>query len=345
VFFAVIIASALGQSICDRYVGTGNASALVSFAVNGVLGYVKTDPILPQWFNGSYPSGSPNLLAGGSAFTNFFNGVVEFFELALGCTDNSVVPYTGNVTAAHIGLNIGYNAFSAFNGYVCQTLSGAGFLANDTAAVAVALNGLRGICTATDCANICNRYSVPCNTNNNALVSSVVNATVMGVLATPLVQFFNGSISGKTNYLTNGAAFTTLFNHLVQFFGGALGCTDGSITAYGGDLAAAHAGFGITVDQFNQFNNILLGVLTASGVSAADVLAVSGVLNTTQGSIVTGSGSSGNNGGSSGNNGGSSGNNGGSSAVKTTTTSSSSTGGAVSMIVASLISLLLVVLI
>jgi len=339
VFFAVIIASALGQSICDRYVGTGNASTLVTFAVNGVLGLVTKDPILPQWFNGSYPAGSPNLLAGGAAFTSFFNGVVGFFEVALGCTDNSVVPYTGNITTAHAGLNINYNAFSAFNGYVCQVLTGANFLANDTAAVATALNGLRGICTTADCTSICNKYSVPCNANNNALVTAVVNATVNGVLATPLIQFFNGSISGKTNYVTNTAAFNTLFNHLVQFFGSALGCSDGSIGAYAGaDLTSAHAGFGITVAQFNQFNNILLGVLTASGVSAADVAAVSGVLNSTQSMIVAGSGSSGNNGGSSGNNGGSS-------AVKTTTTTSSSTGGAVSMIVASLISLLLVVLI
>jgi len=336
VFFALIIAAALGQqSLCDKYTGiTGlNASTLMSSAVNGVFGLVVKDPLLPQWFNGTTPSGSLNLLSptNGAAFTTFFNNVVYFFELALGCTDNSVVNYTAqSITAAHKTLGINYAAYNIFNQYVCTVVSGAGFTAADTATVGTTLNTLKsGVCTTSDCTSICNTYSVPCNFNNSALVSYVVNQTVTQVLATPLSKFFDGSISGKTNFLTNSAAFTSLFNHLVQFFGSALSCSDGSIGAYvGQDLKTAHSGLGITSDQFNQFNNILLGVLTAAGVSAADVAAVSGVLNSTSSNVVAGSGSTG-----------------GSTQGGSTQAGTTSTGGAVSMIVASLISLLLVVLI
>jgi len=352
-FLALIIATAFGQTICNKYCGiTGlNASTLMTGAVNGVLGLVLADPVLPQWFNGTTPAGATNFLlpANNASLASFVNQVIYFFEFALGCNDSSTIAYGGpSMSVAHATLGINYPAYNAFNQYVCQVLTSSNFAPADVVSVASALNGLGGICTAKDCSNICNKYSVPCKANNNALISTVVNATVMGVLATPLVQFFNGSISGKTNFLTNSGAFNTLFLHLVQFFGSALGCTDGSIGAYAGvDLGTAHAGLGITVAQFNQFNNILLGVLTGAGVSAADVSTVSGVLNGTQSSIVAGSsGSTGGAGGSTGGAGGSTGGAGGSTQVKTTTTTSSSnTGGAVSMIIASLISLLLVVLI
>jgi len=90
-------------------------------------------------------------------------------------------------------------------------------------------------------------------------------------------------------------------------------------------LTTAHAGLGITVAQFNQFNNILLGVMTSLGVSPADVAAVSGVLNGTQSQIVTATASTTNKASSSG--------------------GSTSTGGAVSMIIASFFAVILALLI
>jgi len=300
--------------------------------IEAYLSQIEVCPKAEAMINGSNPAQTTNFLlpANAALFTGFFNSVVYFFEAALGCTDNSVVAYTGpSMTAAHASLGINYNQYAAFNTIVCNVVSGAGFSAPDTASVASVLSTLNtSICTAKDCTNICNKYSVPCNLNNNALVTVVVNMTVNAVLATPLVQFFNGSISGQTNFLTNSGAFNTLFAHLVQFFGSALGCTDGSIGSYAGaPLTTAHAGLGITVAQFNQFNSILLGVMTSLGVSPADVAAVSGVLNGTQSQIVSGS------------------------AGTTTTKASgssggaSTTGGAVSMIIASFFAVILALLI
>jgi len=54
----------------------------------------------------------------------------------------------------------------------------------------------------------------------------------------------------------------------------------------GGSMAAVHSRMGINNNEFDFFVTVLLGVLTKSGVTAADVATVKNVLESTRGSIV-----------------------------------------------------------
>jgi len=127
-----------------------------------------------------------------------------------------------------------------------------------------------------------------------ALLSYVVNATVVGVVApgSPNRVYFNGvKPPGSVNFLdpTNAAAFTNLFQHLVQFFGQALGCNDPTFPAYAGNpnLQAVHAPMMISMSDSDAFNSVLIGVLASAGVTASDQAFVQSYLNSQTSNIVS----------------------------------------------------------
>jgi len=136
----------------------------------------------------------------------------------------------------------------------------------------------------------CDKYSTALMLNNNKTVSAVVNGTVMQLLnaSNGLNIYFDGTKpAGSINFAApaNAAQFTNLFDHLVQFFGGALGCSDMTISAYTGnkDLAAVHQKMLLNQKETLKFNELLIGVLRGVGVTnETDLKAVSTVLHSTR---------------------------------------------------------------
>jgi len=62
---------------------------------------------------------------------------------------------------------------------------------------------------------------------------------------------------------------------LVQFFGGALACSDGTITPYTGPpMDKVHQPMGIAAAEFVSFNDAVIAVLSNAGVSDVDQVAV-----------------------------------------------------------------------
>jgi len=136
---------------------------------------------------------------------------------------------------------------------------------------------------------ICVKYSAALKLNNNQLVTAVV----LGVFAnitnanSPLLTFFNGAIINYPgnlliNFLTPNTTYqNTLVLHLVQFFGNALGCSDGTIGAYAGaTMTASHNFMKITAPQFAYFEQAVESVMGGYGVTATDLATVQSVLET-----------------------------------------------------------------
>jgi len=132
----------------------------------------------------------------------------------------------------------------------------------------------------------CDKYASALSVNDSYLVGQVVSKTVAAALAsgdTELKQFFDGKTpAGSTDFTTNTGAFNTLFAHLVEFFGSALGCSDGTIGTYQGntDLKAVHAQMPITLAFFNAFNNAVISSCQSLGVT--DQTDLNGVLTVLQ---------------------------------------------------------------
>lgn len=84
--------------------------------------------------------------------------------------------------------------------------------------------------------SICDKYSNILRVTNLQLVTNVVTATIAALLKDPLeLPFFNGKQPpGSTDFTTNTRAAARLSSQLINFFGGALGCSDGSVPAYVG---------------------------------------------------------------------------------------------------------------
>jgi len=277
--------------MCNYYSGLlrVNGSTLISNVVNGVFTTVlnASNPLL-RYFNGTYPAGSFDFTKNATAYNTLFAHLVQFFGKALNCTDGSIAAYAGaDITLVHANMGIGYYDHASFNQALLNVLTTAGVFSSDVTLVATLLDSLRpSICTKADCSSICNKYSSPGVTSNYGLVSTVVSRTVTAAF-TPgsgLDQFFNGSVpAGSTNYVGNTTATVILAGKLVSFFGGALGCSDGSIQVYGGPaLAVSHAKIPINNASFVKFNTVLVGVLAGLGVSSADQTTVAGVLEGTR---------------------------------------------------------------
>ena len=78
----------------------------------------------------------------------------------------------------------------------------------------------------------------------------------------------------------NAKKTAKLTTDLVSFFGGALGCTDGSIPPYQGpSMKEVHANMPIGADEYDQFVSALAAVLKPLGVEPADIQTVSDLLN------------------------------------------------------------------
>jgi len=192
---------------------------------------------------------------------------------------------------AHRRLSIDYFSHAQFNRIVVSVLAGAGVEREDLVAAAKLLDSLRpSICLQPDCKSICNTYSIPTIMDNVDLVGAVVDGTVRAALKSPnLVQFFNGvTPPGSIDYTKDTVSFAILRNHLIEFFGAALTCTDRTIGIYNGrSLKDAHRIMGINLATFKEFNNAVTSVMTAAGVKVSDVAIVASVLESTRCDICT----------------------------------------------------------
>jgi len=141
--------------------------------------------------------------------------------------------------------------------------------------------------------SLCDKYSKALKISNKALVTKVVGETVKKLVApkTPTLKFFDGSFpAGSVNFTNpaNSARLTALSEALVAFFGGALGCTDGTIPAYrGANMTVVHKNMKIDDNTFMFFNNQVIQVLQDNGVSMPDRVAVRKVLMSLRNQIVT----------------------------------------------------------
>jgi truncated hemoglobin YjbI len=293
--FIALLICVNAQSLCVKYataLGVNHAT-LIGLAVNGTVTCIAGDTILLDYFNGKNPVGSPNLVGNPTAFDQLKKSLVSFFGMALGCNDMSIPAYAGrNMSEAHKTSNITYLASHKFNLCLLNFLKAANFTEPDVQAVAKVLKDQQNdICKGADCGNICNKYTVPYVTNSSALVTTVVTAVVTACLADPALKpYFDGTKPAGSFDFTNPAnsvRYGLLAQHLVEFFAGALGCTDGAVKTYSGlTLKVAHATMGVTKADFDNFNGKVIKAMGDLGVAAADLTAVRTVLDGTQGDVV-----------------------------------------------------------
>jgi len=265
----------------------------VNTVITGVVGrLVGAGAITKQYFDGTKPAGSTNFLNPNNAadLKALEASLIQFFGGGLGCSDGTITPYKGpSMSKVHQKMGIDFAAFSFFNDQVIGVLAGAGVSGVDQVAVRGVLNSFR---TDVVSQTICNRYSALLKITNNQLVKSVVVGTFQAVTAStsPIVIYFNGvKPPGSTDFLNkNKDALPGLVQGLVTFFGGALGCSDGTIAPYTGpDIGKLHKPMGINNGDFNFFNIQLLGVMRKAGVAMADLRTVDQVLNSTRTLIVS----------------------------------------------------------
>jgi len=134
----------------------------------------------------------------------------------------------------------------------------------------------------------CQRYAAALFGSSSAttqgnLLGAVVTAAVVGkkdskfmnisgLVNMPLNKpYFDGTKPPKINFLTDTAQFNTLADHLIRFFGGALGCMEyAAANPYTMvDLKAKHADMAITKAVFDEFVGQVAGALISFGVSSA----------------------------------------------------------------------------
>jgi truncated hemoglobin YjbI len=290
-FILLLASNSQGETICDYYSAALNLTNadLVSFVVAQTVN-MSLHSELAVFFNGEVPEGSTDFTDPDNteAFIHLFDGLVSFFGVALGCTDGSIAPYTGpSLADAHAGMPITSDDFELFNSFIIEIMGAAGVIEADLETVGGVLESTRlDVCTECPPPTICDYYSHALGLTNLELVAFVVNETVIAALSSDLVVFFNGEVpEGSTNFADplNLESFIHLFQGLVNFFGVALGCTDGSIPPYTGpSLADAHAGMPINATQFEQFNGFIIDILDAAGVVDEDLDTVAAVLESTR---------------------------------------------------------------
>jgi len=268
------------DSICVKYSKAlkVNNKILVESVVNGTINEIFTNPMagIKRFFDGTHPNQTINYGTNIAAQNNLRRNLVSFFGMALGCNDNTIPPYKGKtMQQAHARLSINYFSSAQFARILTGVLRKAGVTYDDMIKVATVLDSLRGvICIEPDCKSFCNKYSVPVKFDNLELVGAVVDGTFMKALASAsLKKYFDGTIpAGSTDYTKDPFKFSMLRNHLIEFFGMALDCTDRTIGIYnGGPLSEAHRSLTIGLNIFNEFINAVTSVMTAAGVSGLDV--------------------------------------------------------------------------
>jgi truncated hemoglobin YjbI len=302
-----IICVVQSQSICDKY-STAlslNNSALVTTVVTGTVGQLlNASNGLKIYFDGTKPAGSVDFTASANSakYNTLASHLVEFFGSALGCTDKSIANYSGNPNMAAVHQSMGINQAETlkFNELLIGVMRGAGVTEPDLKTVAGVLHATRNdICNKTnpDCSTFCFNYSLGGVLTNKQLMTAVVSGSVAVALNSTLKKFFDGTFpAGSVDFTAsaNSAKFTTLSNHLVEFFGSALGCKDTTIIAYTGnsDMKAVHASMNISAAEFDAFNNAVVSVAAGLGVTTTDQAFLKSVLETTRSAIVAGSSTS-----------------------------------------------------
>jgi len=140
--------------------------------------------------------------------------------------------------------------------------------------------------------SICDKYSAALKLNNSALVGTVVTGAFAKLVDAKSItkKYFDGTKpSGSTDYTNpaNSKQLGELAASLISFFGGALGCSDGTIPAYKGPaMDKIHQPLGINVFESIAFNDAVIGVLAAAGVDELDQVAVRIALNGLKDQIV-----------------------------------------------------------
>jgi len=136
-------------SICDRYSDVLKVSNhdLVAKVVLAVFQKVTAfgSPIR-IYFNGDKPPGSLDFLNSKNkvALDGLVNGLVTWFGMALGCSDDSIAPYGGPpLNVVHKIMGINKDEFDFFNTKVLNVLRGSGVVEKDLIAVSSALNGTK----------------------------------------------------------------------------------------------------------------------------------------------------------------------------------------------------------
>jgi hypothetical protein len=150
--------------------------------------------------------------------------------------------------------------------------------------------------------SICDSYSSTTDAQAQyQLVKMVVDTalrgngdTIVGILNEDIQRpYFNGSVkfreaSGRgvtpdftaNNY--SNANLATLADHLYQFFGAALNCsqrgTNGFPSYAGNTMTAAHSGMNLPSSVFNAFNSMVVASANALGVAVSDQIAIRSLL-------------------------------------------------------------------
>jgi len=246
-----------------------------------------------KYFDGTKPAGSLDFTnpKNGAALTALVNSLIAFFGDALDCSDGTIPPYTGaKMGPVHQPMGISSFEFNFFVDAVVNTLKNAGVDELDYIAVKIKLIELKTDIVVQN--SICDRYSTALKVNNNDLVSLIVVTTIKRITLadTPIVQYFNGvKPPGSMNFLNpkNKLALDGLIVGLTAFFGAGLGCSDDTVPVYGGPpLKFVHRLMKINEDEFDFFNQAVVGTMRSAGVNAADLRTVLGFLNSTKPDIV-----------------------------------------------------------
>jgi hypothetical protein len=180
---------AVDQSFCDKYAGIlGVTQAqLVGTVVDGAVGKFldASGPFnLRRFFDGSIPK-TVNFTADTAKYTALRTHLIEFFELALGCT--GAPAYSGvPLTVAHKNLPLARADWEKFNYAIIEVLRGAGVTPADQSAALSLLTSVK-----------CDNTIAPgssCNQEPACQCSTVSPATVavasVGLIAAALFALF-----------------------------------------------------------------------------------------------------------------------------------------------------------
>jgi len=215
-------------------------------------------------------------------------GLISFFGGALGCSrDTTIAKYTGQtLLQIHANMGVSVPVFNRFNEILIGVLNTDGVSLEDQALVLSVLQS-----TSSQIVSVCNRYSSALSLTNAQLVGYVVDQALSALTTNVITApYFNGMTPvGSTNFTnsSNSAQLTDLRNSLVSFFGGALGCSDGTITPYmGPSMYDVHKNLRISGIAFDSFKTVIMRIASKAGVTADDVTEIGAILETLRTAIV-----------------------------------------------------------
>jgi len=148
------------------------------------------------------------------------------------------------------------------------------------------------ICVSYSQDSICDKYAQAGSITCLQLVTTVIQKTVgkITVASAPTLKYFDGTKpANSTNFLApgNAAELNALIQSLIQFFGGALDCGDGTILPYSGPkMSVVHQPMMIGEFESVFFNDQVVQVFKDLGATDEDQVAVRIVLKSLKTSIV-----------------------------------------------------------